>query len=138
MKDMNEAVRVEKQLDGTEIRVGCCRFCGQAYQLEVVGEWTDEMLDEAATNKCDCIDAENWKKIQKRKKKAKETVEELFADEEEDILELLKDLAGKTLEGRIRKAAIVIGSGAKAAVSISAKGGLKIERTETKKGAREI
>ena len=65
-------------------------------------------------------------------------MEELFEDEDEDIMEMLKDLAEKALEGRIGKAAITLGSGAKATVSISAKGSLKIERTETKKGAREI
>ena len=61
MKDINEAIPVEKKLVGTEIGIGCCRFCGQAYQLEITGKWTEEMLDEAATNKCDCIEAENWR-----------------------------------------------------------------------------
>lgn len=46
---MTEAVPVEKKLDSTRIEVGACKFCGQTYQLEVDGPWTEAMLDKAAT-----------------------------------------------------------------------------------------
>lgn len=62
---MTEAIPVKKKLDCTRIEVGVCKFCGQTYQLEVDGPWTEAMLDKAATEKCTCDDALKAKKERK-------------------------------------------------------------------------
>lgn len=128
----------EKQLDGTRMEVGACRFCGQARQLEVSGPWTGEMLDQAATEQCDCVEARMERKRTKTLKGCERKIDELFEDLEEKIREMVKELCTCVYDEKMEKATLAINKTVKVVISRNSKDNMRIERTEKTTKAGEV
>lgn len=120
---------------------GGCRYCGQIADLEVPEGWEENVCDEVATEMCECISATIYTRKKRQKEKAAEAIEEQFGETgsgtEDDVRELLTDIADKVVEQKINSGTIDMGNGTKAKISINAKGLVKVERTKTEKATRE-
>lgn len=122
---------------------GGCRFCGQIAALEVPVGWTEETCDELATELCGCAAAQAYAGKKRQKEKAMETIEEQFGGKAEkkvgeEVVELLNDIADAVIEEKIDSGTLDIGHGMKAKIAVTAKGLVKIERTVTEKGTKEV
>lgn len=134
---MTEAVPVEKKLDSTRIEVGTCKFCGQTYQLEVDGPWTEDMLDKAATEKCTCDDALKAKKRESVLRKCGKKVDQMFEEQKDEFRETLKNICTHIYDEDMDKANLTIDGRTKVTIGWS-KGNIKIERTEKTTKVSEI
>lgn len=134
---MTEAVPVEKKLDSTRIEVGACKFCGQTYQLEVDGPWTEAMLDKAATKKCTCDDALKAKKRERVLEKCGKKVDQMFEEQKDEFRETLKNICTHIYDEEMDKAVLTIDDRTKVTIGWS-KGNIKIERTEKTTKVSEI
>lgn len=122
---------------------GGCKFCGQIRALEVPADWTEEMCNELATELCECTESEIYTRKKKQKEKAVEAIEEQFGEKAEDRMEgevtgLLNDIADMVIENKINSGMLDIGEGIKAKIALTAKGAVKVERTKTEKGVKEV
>lgn len=122
---------------------GGCKFCGQITALEVPTDWTEEMCNELETELCECVEAQRYSRKKKKKEKASEAIEEQFGEKaenkvEEKVVGLLIDIADAVIEGKINSGVLDIGNGIKSKIATTAKGFVKVERTVTKKGAKEV
>lgn len=61
-------------------RTGVCRFCGQSVMVEAMGGETQEELDQLATDKCMCPDAQTERRREARKAKIEAYIEKHFID----------------------------------------------------------
>lgn len=124
--------------EGLEVQTGSCRFCGQMAQIENLVPWPQEKVDEAATELCGCEAAQNYTSRKKRIERAKRTVKRQFEtclpDRAVKILETAVELIE---EAQIDSLTLDAGNGLKGKVSITAKGGIKVEKTETRKETQE-
>lgn len=69
---------------GKLVQTAPCRFCGQMIQLEdQEEEYTKEQAEEAATEQCNCEEAQEYRKNKKRKKRAIRNVQQLFGEDAE-------------------------------------------------------
>ena len=55
---------------GLEERTGFCKYCGQAQMVEAAVDVSQEELDELATRQCNCGEAKEQRKKQKRMENA--------------------------------------------------------------------
>lgn len=119
---------------------GACPYCGQIKMIEVIGEAgvTGEQIDDMAMMQCDCPEAQNERFRRKKIKKASVDIKTLFADDEKtaEIAVLLNAGLTAMVHHKISKMTIEIDD-IKAKLSETSKGGIKVERTITKKEALE-
>lgn len=138
----------EEHVEGLQEQYGTCRFCGQQTLLQTVNTWKQEDLDEAASEICGCQSSVEYANDKRKKEKAAKTIERKFGEgaEEEARLdanqrELLKKIAYAVVDEAVEKASVTISAyrrQIKVVFSIGSKGGIKIERTITKKAVEEV
>lgn len=69
---------------------GACKFCGQIMTLEVPDKFTQEDIDQEATKKCNCPEAEAITKQQEMIASAEGMIRDFFRDREGmDAIKLL-------------------------------------------------
>lgn len=130
-------------LIGTIIQDGACKFCGQLKRVETMIGWTDEQCDELATETCGCIDSCTYARKKGQKERAESKINRLFVETldneplEEETVDLIRQAAELVSDYKIKSCTIDNGKGCKAKVSITAKGNIKVERTDTEKQAEE-
>lgn len=129
---------VKKQLESSDIRTGACRFCGQIYQFETDGAATEEQLDRWAEEKCDCIDAKVERRKREKGEKAKKDLKELLGEKYEDTYEILAQGIDMIIRYKAQKITVDTGKNGKVSVSETAKGGIKVEVSQTVKKSREV
>lgn len=133
----------QKQLEGSEIQTGACRFCGQIYQFETDGRATENQLNAWAAEKCDCIDARIEQKHTLKADEAKENMMELIEGRECDpektcyAKNLICDAIDLLAHDRINSAVVVTREGYKLSATINSKGNLKTEISRTVKKSKE-
>lgn len=135
---------IEKREPGLLVqRTGACRFCGQMATLEAPETWSDEDIDELATECCKCQEAEDYAYKKRRKERAIEAIINQFGPYQETgiiregTMELLAEIADQVVEDKIQSGTIEIGEGLKAKISMTAKGAVKVERSKTEKESKE-
>lgn len=135
---------IEKREPGLLVqRTGACRFCGQMATLEAPETWSDEDIDELATECCKCQEAEDYAYKKRRKERAIEAIIHQFGPYQETgiiregTMELLAEIADQVVEAKIQSGTIEIGEGLKAKISMTAKGAVKVERSKTEKESKE-
>lgn len=135
----NELEEIKREHpDGLEIQTGSCRFCGQMAQIETLLPWPQEKLDEAATEMCKCGAAQNYASRKKRVEKAKRTIERQFGKYlPETAVGLLKTAVELIGEDQIDSLTLDAGNGLKGKISMTSKGNIKVEKTETRKETQE-
>lgn len=142
VKDILE--KAKKEAPGSLIPGrGGCKFCGQITALEVSVDWTEAMCDELATELCECAAAQDYTRKRKQKEKAMGAIGEQFGEKAEkkvgeEVVELLNDIADAVIEGKISSGMLDIGNGMKAKIAVTAKGLVKVEKTVTEKGTKEV
>lgn len=116
-----------------------CRFCGQMMALEYERDivLSEEELIETATLKCNCDEAKDFQFKHGQKIKAKNRVHSLFgkkaAEKEvnQSVVEILIKSVDMLANYNMNSLTIDIGRGIKAKMSLTSKGLIKVERTET-------
>lgn len=138
---LREEVSIIKENHGyLATKEGGCRFCGQIATLEVDPEWQQSVIDELATECCDCNDAMDYARKKAQKENARAYIREQFAREierKEGLEELLYSIADMAVEEKIKSVSIDITGRVKGRVGMTAKGTVKIERTKTDKESGE-
>ena len=128
---------------------GICRFCGQLVQIEVDDGASSAEKNLQAVQNCTCFGANRAREKTASIVKAKELVRELFEGEglppseevavppQRSLCEILCDAAELIGAGVIAGITVSVDSRTKAKLSGSAKGRIKVERSDTEKIIRE-
>lgn len=133
-KDSAVAVRTKKQIEGSEIQIGSCKFCGQTYQLETSGICSPEQLDEWATEKCDCGEAKETREMKAAEDKAEKNIEKLFG--QYDTGAILKAAVHSVAICAVDSVVVNIGNGVKATLKLN-KGKVQVQKTITETSTLE-
>lgn len=120
--------------DGVHEEMGACIFCGQTYMFANVS-MGEEQLNEAATEKCNCYEAQDWRMKRDRSRKIREKVNEIFTEEE--YSELMNLAADMILTGVLDKVTIKTDAGETGTISVTSKGAVKIQRSRTTQNTAE-
>ena len=67
-------------------KVGTCAFCGQTAIIETIGEASQAELDQMATDKCMCKEAQSERRKKERRQKIKTYVTKHFTSEKVDFV----------------------------------------------------
>lgn len=111
---------------------GACRFCGQIIMVDALLDYTQEDIDEAATESCGCNDATEYVEKKSQKERAKERILKQFSNFQETNRVLLEDIADAVIDEHIVKATIQISGREKCTINMDAKGKVKIKYSETR------
>lgn len=133
LSEKSEAIDTRPERTGKEKEelVGYCKFCGQSYMVYADETYTEDDLNELATDKCTCGQAANRRWKNSVQEVYMQDVEMIFSKDEE-----MKDLfamAGKmVIDGKIN--AISVKQSAEKTLTLKMKGrGLCIQTTEKQK-----
>lgn len=118
-----------ERVQGTETQYGCCKFCGQSYAFQTVGEASEERLTEWATEKCDCTEAKEERKLRMDERKAYQNIQKLFKDSK--TAQILMQAVWPILTCEIDSIAIDIGGGVKASMGLNKNGRIKVQKRTT-------
>lgn len=66
--------------------VGTCAFCGQTAIIETIGEVSQAELDQMATDKCMCKEAQSERRKKERRQKIEKYVGKHFTKEKVDFV----------------------------------------------------
>lgn len=133
----------QKQLEGSEIQTGACRFCGQIYQFETDGRATEEQLDKWAAEKCDCVDAKIEQRYVERVHEATANIEEMLKESGADpeqmnfATDLIYQAINLIARQKITSIGVVTRDGYKVSAKINGNGNLKTEISKTIKKSKE-
>lgn len=111
-----------------EIQTGACIYCGQTMQFETTGDVNPAQLDAWASEKCSCNEAKEARKKLKSKNEAEEYVKEMYEEKMPEVAELLIRGIELIYEDKIANMSINIDGITKAKISMTAKGGIKVEK----------
>lgn len=120
--------------DGVHEEMGACIFCGQTYMFANVSLGT-EQLNEAATEKCNCEEAKEWRVKRNRSRKIHKKVDKIFT--EEKYSKFMSLVADMVLVGSLKKVAVEMDTGETGTISITSKGAVKIQRSRTTRNTAE-
>lgn len=132
---MNEMV--EKNGD-RGIFAGCCPYCGQYVQVEMVAPWTEEELREASVMACECYQAGEYRKRKARKERARMKINELLQEDCQECIPILDSAVDLILTDCLDKITLDTPEGVKIKVGINSKGNIKVERSETLRRSSEV
>ena len=132
------AIPTKKQLDSTAISYGACKFCGQNFTIETIGEGGDqEILDKHATRMCKCDEAKEWRQREDSKDKIEKNITDLFGADSATTKILLENIE-RVSSGDIAKITVDSGKGYKGSLTTTLKGKLKVEKSISSKITREV
>ena len=131
------ANKINEKPEGTETRYGTCKYCGQIYHMDTVGQCTEEQLNDWATGMCDCSGAKMEKRRATTAEKARNNIEQLFRDNYPDTADLLRMAVGSVVKNIIAGITVDTGHGIKGKVTLTSKGKIKVEQIVSKKTSLE-
>lgn len=134
---MDQEKKVAEYLEGTEVQLGACIYCGQIFNLQTSGQCTDEQLNRWATEQCDCSGARIERKAAESEEKAKDNIEKLFRENSPEAADLMKLAVRPVREQKIASITVDTGFGAKGSVKLSSKGAIKVEKSISRKTSLE-
>lgn len=129
--------KAERTAGGVTTKTGSCKFCKQAAMRKVLSEWSQEEIDELATETCECIDARIYAHKKSQKERAHSRIDLLFGAENKAVtvpdaaVDLLHKAVYPICEGFITAITVDIGNGVKGKINITSKGIVKVARTKT-------
>lgn len=132
---------VEKNESAAVGRVGACKFCGQISNVEALESFTEDEINELATERCDCMESVLYTSKKVRKERAHKEIETLFANEEtlvNDEISFLHSTVEPVIGGWLKKVTVQINDNIKMTINETQKGNLKIAKTKNTSAAREI
>lgn len=128
-------IPVKKQVESSEIQYGSCKYCGQVHQFETSGMCSQDQLDEWASEKCDCSEAKEKKKMKEQELKAQVSIEEMFGGY--DTEPILRAAVHQVATCAIDSVTVNIGNGVKATIKLTGKGKIQVKRTTTVEDTKE-
>lgn len=134
--EMAAVLPIEKKLEDSEIQVGCCPYCGQIYQFETSGDCREDQLNQMAADKCDCYEAQAYRKRENKKKKAIRDIENLFGKYDE-ACNTLKGAVPLLIEEKILSISFKIDGNVSGKISCTNKGNIKVEKKTKQKVSLE-
>lgn len=123
--------------EGTEIRYGTCKYCGQINRMDTVGQCTEKQLNDWATEMCDCSGARVEKKRAETAEKARSNIEKLFRENYPDTADILRMAVGPVTKNIIAGITVDTGHGIKGKVTLTSKGKVKVEQIVSRKTSLE-
>lgn len=151
---LREELRNEKderwsEVAELEVQYGKCKFCGQIATIHpLLGPWSDEKLDECASEICGCEKSKLYAGRKERLEQAAKLIDinfghssqenDYFIDDCNDVCELLNIVAKSVIYGKVEKTSVRINAKLKCDISLNSKTRkIKIERTIIKKSTEE-
>lgn len=128
----------QERPEGIIESAGACKFCGQIRQIEAIGDWKVDDLDEAVTELCDCYEARSYTQKKSRKEKAKKSIDAQFGDLDQDALKVMHKNAEMIIEREFDSVAIGFNRTTKCKMSMTSKGNLQIKRIKTLETTKEV
>ena len=125
-----------------EAEYGVCRYCGQVNINIDTANCSKEEADALASKNCGCSGAKVSREREGQIQKAKERIEQLFGISasllgfepvNDDVVEMLNNLVPQLAEDTLLAITVYINSETKAKLAMTAKGKIKVERTDTTK-----
>lgn len=122
---------------GVTTVTGSCKFCGQVATRKALEEWSQEEIDELATETCECVDARIYAQKKGQKERANARIDLLFGKDNKSVtvpdaaVDLLHKAVYPVCEGFIQSITVDIGNGVKGKINITSKGIVKVARTKT-------
>ena len=141
MPHLTRHITKGKDAMGNELildNIGTCRFCGQA---QAITPEPGKSAEELAVAACDCAEARRYRLRAERVTRGKEMADALFGSGcekrcgpavPEEALQLIKAATVLIVDGVITKMSLLIEGVCKADVGVTAKGEIKVKRTEGK------
>lgn len=129
------SIPVKKQLESSEIQYGSCQYCGQVHQFETGGMCSQEQLDEWASEKCDCGEAKEARKMKEQEVKAEINIGKLFG--EYDAAPILRAAVHPVAICAIDSVTVNIGNGVKGTIKLTGKGKIQVKKTTTTEDTEE-
>lgn len=126
---------MKKQVESSDMQQGSCKYCRQIHQFETIGLSKEADLDDWATERCDCAEAQYHTQKKKSLEGAKENITKFFDKvpiSGEVTIAILNMAADAMYEGKIDSLSLDIGNGCKGKISQNSKGKIKVERTDTR------
>lgn len=127
------------------VTTGVCRYCGQLITVDPHPTQSD--ADDTASEVCSCPRAREERRVTEQIESANDRVNQLFGEQAEELgfkpivesgpVELLNTAVELIARRRISSMAVQIRGQCKAKVSFTAKGKIKVERSETRSSALE-
>lgn len=113
---------------------GACRFCGQSVMVEDGAEMTAPQLEEAATMRCGCDEAEKYQKEKERRTMAKQRIRELFGEDTGEyrqpdaVLLIMLNAVDEICDKKMKAVTITIRTGLRCRIMQMAKDKIKVVR----------
>lgn len=108
---------------------GFCKYCGQAMMVECEENATEEQINEKASEKCICAEAEEVRETIMSEERARKNVVELFG--QHDASEVLIAAVHPVAIRAIDSVTINIPNGVKGTVTLGNNGKVKVKKVTT-------
>ena len=118
------------------MRTGFCKFCKQPRLVDTETN-DEEIINDLATEQCDCPGALRKRKMDEERSRACEIIENLFEESNPEAAELLKSAIEPIQKEKIKNISIQVCSKIKASITKTTKDSLRVTRTFTKKDEME-
>lgn len=122
---MNEEGRREMP-EGVTEEIGCCIYCGQIHMFHNVS-LSQEQLNEAATEQCDCREAREYSRLKKKRKALEDKIRAVFRQEEE-LGNVLIECLPLLIEDKLDSLKVKNCDGIEGAMKKNAQGFIRVER----------
>lgn len=149
LRDKLRVHEKDERFEDLECQVGTCKFCGQMKNIyPLLPPWTQEEVDECASETCGCPQSLTYANRKERLEIAAEIIQSKFGestpgdddyiDNSDEVCRMLNGIAWSLVHGQIRKALIRITAKVKCDMSLVPKTGMiKIKRTITHEDTEE-
>lgn len=119
-------------------QIGYCIYCGQATQIPVEKEATQEQLNQWATERCNCDQAKNQQDWESTKNQSETYIDSLFGGEYPELAKILSDNVRNCFAGNFDKITIKVGETTAVMKRKETDNNIRIEisRTDTNKSTR--
>lgn len=122
--------------EGTTEATGACRFCGQMRIVPDGGKMGQGLLDEYATNLCECDGARGFRAKEKKRKNAAKHIERIFGKEPE-IADYLIGALPFIIDGSMTSMSVKLFTGIKGDIRMKSDGKIAISRSYTMSDTEE-
>lgn len=121
-------------------RTGCCKFCGQIATVNALERFSEDDMNELATEQCDCDEA-GWYALQKgQKERAHAKIDALFSKDHmlsDEELQFLHSTVDPIVRDWLQKVTVEINGTLKMTINKTKKNNVKITRTQNVRSTQE-
>lgn len=123
--------------EGTKEGTGACRFCGQMRIIADGGRMSPDLLNEAATNLCECSGAKDFRLKERKRKDASKHIQRIF-EKEPEIADYLVAAVPFFIAGTMTSMSIKLYTGIKGEIKLKNDGKIVVCRSYVMSDAEEV